>query len=117
MSRKDRSQIRFPRAVHGGTLLGVFVGVILGLAIAAALAYYLNRSGLTAPLPAAGGAKESTRSGKAESGVGSTTPDKPRFDFYKILPGGEERKRLVHVETLAGCPSGAVAKTTAFERL
>ena len=23
---------------------------------------------------------------------GSTAPDKPRFDFYKILPGGEEPK-------------------------
>ena len=113
MSRKDRSQIQIPRAVRGGTLLGVFFGVILGLAIAAALAYYLNRSGLTAPLPAAGGAKESTRSGKAESGVGST-PDKPRFDFYKILPGGEEPKTAPErkaADTLAKAPESQPAKS------
>jgi hypothetical protein len=80
------------RASRGGTLLGIFIGLILGLGLAAAVAYYLGKSGLTAPLPAGGQSKELARGGKSESGVVGAVPDKPRFDFYKILPGGEEPK-------------------------
>ena len=80
------------RAARGGTLLGIFIGLILGLALAAAVAYYLGKSGLTAPLPSGGQSKELTRGGKGDSTVVGAVPDKPRFDFYKILPGGEEPK-------------------------
>jgi hypothetical protein len=44
------------RAMRGGTLLGVFVGLVLGLAVAAAIAYFLGKSGLTGS-PAAPGAQ------------------------------------------------------------
>jgi cell division protein FtsN len=73
-------------------LLGIFIGVILGLMLASTVAYYLGRSGLTTPLVAGGASKEPGRGGKADAAVTSATPDKPRFDFYKILPGGEEPK-------------------------
>ena len=79
------------RAARGGTLLGIFIGLVMGLALAAGVAYYLGRSGLTAPLPAGGQAKDSGRGAKPDA-TAAVTPDKPRFDFYKILPGGEEPK-------------------------
>jgi cell division protein FtsN len=64
----------------------------MGLALAAAVAYYLGRSGFTAPPPAGGQAKDAARAGKSDSTPIVAPPDKPRFDFYKILPGGEEPK-------------------------
>jgi cell division protein FtsN len=79
-------------AGRGGTLLGVFIGLVLGLAIAAAVAYFLGRSGLTSPMSSPSGAKDAARGPRPDLGVAAPTPDKPRFDFYKILPGGEEPK-------------------------
>ncbi|MEO5701133.1 MAG: SPOR domain-containing protein [Casimicrobiaceae bacterium] len=87
---------RHPRGTRkggaGGTLLGVFIGVVLGLSIASAVAFYLMRSG-NPYQTSASAAREAgrdapvTRPGKADKDSG-----KPRFDFYKILPGGEEPK-------------------------
>lgn len=71
-------------------MLGIFVGLILGLAIAAAVAFYLGRSGLSSPLPASGAARDATRGNKTDLPAAAAAPDKPRFDFYKILPGAEE---------------------------
>ena len=82
------------RSGLGGTLLGMFVGIVLGLALAAGVAFYLMKAGN--PYQSAGparetpreAAKEPARSGRAETGAA----EKPRFDFYKILPGVEEPK-------------------------
>jgi hypothetical protein len=79
-------------AMRGGTLVGVFVGLVLGLAIAAAIAYFLGKSGLTGAPALPGLQKEIARNGKSETVPATSTPDKPRFDFYKILPGTEEPK-------------------------
>jgi cell division protein FtsN len=73
----------------GGTLIGVFIGVVLGLAIAAGVAFYLMRAGN--PYQASTATKESRDVGAARAGK-TDAPSKPRFDFYKILPGGEEPK-------------------------
>src|SRR6266496_6767777 len=90
--RPSRTPPRSRSADRGGTLLGVFIGLVLGLAIAAAVAYFLGRSGLTTPLPSPGGAKEPARGARPDLGAAAPTTEKPRFDFYKILPGGEEPK-------------------------
>lgn len=79
---------------RGGTLLGLFIGIALGLALAAGVAYWLLKAGN--PYQAAMGAKEPPRdSGREPSRTAKVEPgaaEKPRFDFYKILPGGEEPK-------------------------
>jgi cell division protein FtsN len=83
----------------GDFLLGIFVGLLIGLAIALGIAFYLNKT----PIPflaqkarpaerdAAAGAKPPAIAGLPQ---GSATPapagEKPKFDFYKILPGSEE---------------------------
>jgi cell division protein FtsN len=74
-------------------VLGIFIGLILGLAIAAGVAIYLGRSGLTAPL-ASGTAKDAPRNGRGDLASAGTAAEKPRFDFYKILPGAEEAKSV-----------------------
>src|SRR4051812_8964394 len=80
------------RRIRGGTLIGVFIGVVVGLAIAAGVAFYLMRGGN--PYQSTTAAKDrdvtSARNSKGE-------PGKPRFDFYKILPGGEEPKATARV--------------------
>lgn len=80
---------RSRRSSRGGTLLGVFIGLVLGIVLAAAVALYVT-GGWKAYRQLAGGgesreAAQPPKSAKAEA-------EKPRFDFYKILPGGEEPK-------------------------
>ena len=78
-----------PRGAVGGTLLGVFIGMIVGLGMAASVAYWLMKNNPALPLPTfSHDARDSSRdAGKVVKG-----DDKPRFDFYKILPGVEEPK-------------------------
>ena len=102
-----RRPLRAKRNARGGTLLGIFVGLVLGLAIAAAVAYYLGRSGFTSPIAAPSAAKDGLRTGKAETAV----PDKPRFDFYKILPGAEEPKVTPERKSVDKATVDAIAKT------
>jgi len=93
------SNPRTRRRSEGGFLLGMFVGVVLGLAVALAIAFYLNKSPV--PFQTAKPAKSDKElaSGKqpAIAGLpqGSTAlpaqGEKPKFDFYKILPGQEEQ--------------------------
>ena len=96
----------------GGFLLGMFVGLLIGLAVALGIALYLNKT----PIPFMSRAKPPAEDAKApgkppalagmpQSGTAPATapvpaskaaaaaakaPEKPRFDFYKILAGGEE---------------------------
>jgi cell division protein FtsN len=75
-------------------VLGLFIGIALGLALAAAVAFYLTRGGN--PYQSAAPGRESSREPAKEVGKPGRTdafaPEKPRFDFYKILPGVEEPK-------------------------
>jgi cell division protein FtsN len=70
-----------PRTGAGGTLLGIFIGLALGLALAAGVAWTLMGARQDAAV-----AQRDAKPSKSD------TPEKPRFDFYKILPGGEEPK-------------------------
>ena len=92
--RRPSANVRGSRRDAGGTLIGVFIGLVLGLGLAAGVAYYLMRA--NGPFPAAtqGGkeAREAPRDPTRTAKTDSTAPDKPRFDFYKILPGVEEPK-------------------------
>lgn len=77
----------------GGTLLGMFIGLILGLCIAVGVAWYMNKT----PIPFLTMAKPPDKTA-VEPGKAIVKPDekttqqveKPRFEFYKILPGAEE---------------------------
>ena len=78
----------------GGFLLGMAAGIVLGLAIALGIAFYLNRT----PIPfVANKGKDTPKDAKAPAVAGmpqgsaaAATAEKPKFDFYKILPGSEE---------------------------
>jgi cell division protein FtsN len=78
----------------GSLLIGILIGLLLGLGIALAVAWYINKMPTpfvnravpplkSEPLKNADPAKTDDKTAKAADG-------KPRFDFYKILPGSEE---------------------------
>jgi cell division protein FtsN len=92
---KPRSIPKPRKRSEGGFLLGIFTGVVIGLAVALGIAFYLNK----APMPflSAKPSKPEPKNGKgapiASLPQGSSVPaagEKPKFDFYKILPGQEE---------------------------
>jgi len=79
------------RHARGGTLLGIMIGFVLGLGMAAAIAYVLNKT----PNPFDGKAAKADVASPHVSSVerdAAKQGERPRFDFSKILPGTEERK-------------------------
>jgi len=89
----DYKQVRAPRAdASGSFLIGLFFGFLLGLGVAAGIAIYFFKTPIPfadrpkpqeKPLASDQKAAEASKSAKAE--------DKPRFDFYTILPGKEQQ--------------------------
>ena len=91
MSKDYKKAERKPasRGSGGSLLVGILIGLVLGLSIALGVAWYINKmpspfATRSAP-PTKAGAKGDSRS---EDKVVKAAPEgKPRFDFYKILPG------------------------------
>lgn len=99
------------RKSAGGTLVGLFVGLVIGVLAAAGVVWYINKMPMPfttkAPPPTAEkpDAAKASRAGDSSPSVPATLPGKPgdkvtqavpeddgkpRFDFYKILPGNAE---------------------------
>ncbi len=127
MARRADSRKTNMRQARGGFLLGALVGLIVGLGIALGVAYYLNKT----PIPFAPRAKSDAKEESAKApgiagmpqGSGqlpkfsAVTPgEKPRYDFYKILPGGEEPaqgKPAAAAPRAAPAPSAAASAPAA----
>ena len=82
------------RRNSGSLLAGILIGLVLGLGIALAVAWYINKmpspfsSKSVAPLKSESEKSKPAQTARVdESKAGDA---KPRFDFYKILPGAEE---------------------------
>ncbi|QKS28329.1 MAG: SPOR domain-containing protein [Candidatus Accumulibacter similis] len=112
MSRDMRPRKAPPgRKSAGGTLFGLFIGLVIGVIAVAAVVWYVSK----APLPFTTTGQQpkppppvgSKPAGQPASEVppvaaapaapvalpgkpGDPIPEKPRFDFYKILPGNAE---------------------------
>jgi cell division protein FtsN len=88
----DYKQVQPPRSDSSGSfLIGLFFGFLLGLGVAAGIAIYFFKT----PIPFADKPRpqEKPLAGDqkaAEPSKSAKTEDKPRFDFYRILPGKEE---------------------------
>lgn len=75
------------RSKGSGLLLGLFVGFLLGLGVAAAIAIYIFKT----PVPFVNRTTPPAKSpGGPDAKTTGSSDEKPRFDFYKILPGQEE---------------------------
>ena len=76
-------------------LIGIFAGLVIGVLIAFGVVLYLNKS--TLPFEAKSGRPDQQglpgKDGQAlplPGKPGDTPNEKPRFEFYKILPGTQE---------------------------
>jgi cell division protein FtsN len=98
-SRKRTNGTR--KSSSGGTLLGLFIGLVIGVLAAASVVWYIYRT----PPPFSAKTQPSAPSAPPQQQGTPQTPlalpgkpgdpipqpdDKPRFDFYKILPGNGE---------------------------
>ena len=112
MNRKISSRTTGARSARrtnsGNMLVGIFVGLVLGLVVAFGIAWYINRTPFPFQNKWGTPAGETSEAGKLPAPVQSDTPsatalpaplpgkpgdkplEKPRFDFYKILPEGEQ---------------------------
>ena len=88
--------------------MGVFIGIVVGLGLAAGVAYWLMKN--NPALQMAGRAED--RGAPAAAPASSETqpaPGKPRFDFYKILPGVENAKPQPDTTRAAGAERAEAA--------
>ena len=106
---KDASLTRAESRLNHPLLLGMIIGLLLGIVISLAVALWLNRlanpfveKGKTVePMPKiapaqppppseAAKAAEQAAKGKAAPDKPAKTSERPRFEFYQILPGEKE---------------------------
>jgi len=103
---KPRRQQPAKKKSGGGTLIGMFIGLVLGVGVAAGVVFYLNKSPLPfnktlppakpeVPVAPAGKTDKPAPNGQATAPnppmalpgkPGDPVPEK-RFQFYDILPG------------------------------
>ena len=91
-NRKSSSRKSPVRAKSkGGTVVGIFIGLILGALIAAGTAWYFTRANPFQPMqPVASRIPTGDQPPVALPGKPGDQPVvKPDFEFYKILPQGE----------------------------
>jgi cell division protein FtsN len=107
MKPKRRSDDNGIKRPGGNTLLGLFIGVVIGVLVTASVVWTINKM----PIPFSTKGLQSTaqtdvtkpQRQSGPSGVTMPAPlpgkpgdpslqngDKPRFDFYKILPGSAD---------------------------
>ena len=102
------------RRSEGGFLLGIFVGVVIGLAVALGIAFYLNKAPMPFLTAKPTKSDKDVASGKPPAIAGmpqGSAPvpgasEKPKFDFYKILPGQEEAVSERELRERAKAPRG-----------
>src|ERR1035437_3066326 len=101
MKPRKRTTVAPRSKSGGGTLLGLFLGLVIGVLCAAGVVWYIFKTPppfSSKAQPAPNAAPPTGENGvSAALGVpgkpGDPVPqngDKPRFDFYKILPGSAE---------------------------
>jgi cell division protein FtsN len=97
---RPRQMTATRKSSEGSFVLGIFVGLLIGLAISLGVAFYLNRT----PMPFTVAKPKDEKAAPASKGpaiaglpqrdgsaaAASPSGEKPKFDFYKILPGAEE---------------------------
>src|ERR1700704_2243058 len=94
MSKDYKGAAKKPSGGKGGggsLLIGILIGLLMGLGIALAVAWYINKmptpfvNRTVPPLKV-----EPLKNTDAAKNDAKPADGRPRFDFYKILPGSEE---------------------------
>ncbi len=130
MSKFDRTMDKTSRAASnprgpqknssGGTLLGIFVGLVIGVSIAFGVVWYLNKSPLPFQnkyegAPKAEKDKPATAANEAHAPAplpgkpGDPPVDRQRFEFYGILEGNKQPSTPGAAAPAAAAPGVSVA--------
>ena len=130
---KDSPPPREPEGrLNHPMLLGIIIGLLLGIVISLAVALWLNRlanpfvekgkaveplpkigSPQPPPPPDAAKAAEQSAKGKAAPDKPGKTSERPRFEFYQILPGDKEvteREAKAAPKAASAAPAAPVPK-------
>ena len=98
-ARKTSASAGGRRKSGGGMLIGLFVGLVIGVLVAAGVVWYIHRTPMPfnnkaqAPPPVQQPSAQPQAPMPLPGKPGDPVPaqsDKPRFDFYKILPGNSD---------------------------
>jgi cell division protein FtsN len=103
----------------GSLLIGILIGLLLGLGVALAVAWYINKMPtpfLNRGAPARGESEKGAMPlpPRSEQKSDKAAETKPRFDFYKILPGSEESVSDQQIKDSQQKASTAKASETFF---
>jgi len=86
-----------PRKSRGGTVVGIFIGLVLGVVLSAGVMWYINGSSLplqvreNAPAPGLAPSQPAALPGKPGDKAAVPAPaETKRFDFYDLLPGNAQ---------------------------
>jgi cell division protein FtsN len=120
MSKDYKLPEQKPRGSSSSLVVGIFIGLVLGLGIALGAVWYINRmpspflTRATPPAaePAKGAEPAPPRGGEVV--VRKAPEPKPRFDFYKMLPGAEEPAADQRSREADGRKPAAAAKEAFF---
>ena len=120
MSRDYKANSSSPASGNSGSplLLGLFIGYALGLASAIGVWMYISHAPspfLAKEKPAESATAKNEKNGVQKGGQASSGEDKsakaadgkPRFEFYKILPGTEETVTEQQLKQAAQQPASA----------
>jgi cell division protein FtsN len=111
-------------------LLGMIIGLLLGIVISLAVALWLNRLAnpfvekgkapeITSkvapaqpppPASAAKAAEDAAKGAKAATDKAATKSERPRFEFYNILPGDKDTEKPAPKAAAVPVPAPATAK-------
>ncbi len=108
---------------RGNTLSGLLIGLLIGVAIAAGLALYINfgRTPFVSkpevqPVRPVQGAPAGQSAPIVLPGKPGDQPvEKPKFDFYKILPGGEAASAPVLDKPVEDVPEKIYLQAGAYQ--
>jgi cell division protein FtsN len=100
------------RGGGGSMFIGILIGLVLGLGLALGVAWYINKMPNPFQPKAAPAKADSVKTvpadtAKAADKNGKAADAKPRFDFYKILPGVEEPATDQQLRDAKTAPSAA----------
>lgn len=101
-----RNRTRRSSGAGSSLMAGILIGLLLGLGIALAVALYLNK----VPAPFAGSRQAKIEAPKTAPATKpepapARADDKPRFDFYNILPADDPPKGKATKEPARGEPA------------
>ena len=113
-----RNQSQRSSGAGSSLLVGILIGLLLGLGIALAVAIYLNK--VPGPFVTRGRSAEAPAPKpeilKPAPAAPATPPqarsdEKPRFDFYNILPGNEDPAKATTAPEPARPPAAPIRET------